>query len=293
DGSEELKIIPKGTFIYRLSGRDRQKSASYYTPEVLTQTTVKYTLKPILERLDKGEIQALDLLQLKILEPAMGAAAFHNEVINQLAEAYLTYRQQELNKKVDPNKYQEEIQKIKAYIALNNVYGVDLNPTAIELGKLSLWLNVIHRDMQTPFFGYRLGVGNAVVGSWLKVYKHKEFSYEPIGKTGNSYEKKEWWTRAPRHLQFGKKGILRREDEIYHFLLPDPGMASSGSIRLLKDSYPDEARRVSEWRKEFTTPLRADEYHRVQRIAQAVDALLLAHYEIQKNIALITESNPQ
>src|SRR5690606_32050990 len=118
DGSEELKIIPKGTFIYRLSGRDRQKSASYYTPEVLTQTTVKYTLKPILERLDKGEIQALDLLQLKILEPAMGAAAFHNEVINQLAEAYLTYRQQELNKKVDPNKYQEEIQKIKAYIAL-------------------------------------------------------------------------------------------------------------------------------------------------------------------------------
>lgn len=293
DGSEELKVIPKGTFIYRLSGRDRQKSASYYTPEVLTQTTVKYTLKPILERLDKGEIQALDLLQLKILEPAMGAAAFHNEVINQLAEAYLTYRQQELNRKVDPNKYQEEIQKIKAYIALNNVYGVDLNPTAIELGKLSLWLNVIHRDMQTPFFGYRLGVGNAVVGSWLKVYKHKEFSYEPIGKTGARYEKKEWWTRAPRHLQFGKKGILRREDEIYHFLLPDPGMASSGSIRLLKESYPDEAKRVSEWRKEFTTPLRAEEYRRVQRIAQAVDALLLAHYEIQKNIALITESNPQ
>ena len=66
------------------------------------------------------------------------------------------------NTKVAPDKYREEIQKIKAYIALNNVYGVDLNPTAVELGKLSLWLNVIHKDMQTPFFGYRLGVGNAV-----------------------------------------------------------------------------------------------------------------------------------
>lgn len=293
DAPDELKVIPKGTFIYRLSGRDRQKSASYYTPEVLTQTTVKYTLKPILERLDKGEIQALDLLQLKILEPAMGAAAFHNEVINQLAHAYLTYRQQELKQQVDPNKYQEEIQKIKAYIALNNVYGVDLNPTAIELGKLSLWLNVIHKDMQTPFFGYRLGVGNAVVGSWLKVFKHKDFSFEPVGKTGTKFVKKEWWAQAPRHLQFGKKGVLRREDEIYHFLLPDSGMASSGNIKLLKDAFPERASRISEWRKDFCAPLRNDEYIRVQRIAKAVDALLLAHYDIQKNISLITESNPQ
>lgn len=293
DGSEELKVIPKGTFIYRLSGRDRQKSASYYTPEVLTQTTVKFTLKPILERLDNGEIQALDLLQLKILEPAMGAAAFHNEVINQLAQAYLTYRQQELKQQVDPNKYQEEIQKIKAYIALNNVYGVDLNPTAIELGKLSLWLNVIHKDMQTPFFGYRLGVGNAVVGSWLKVFKHKDFSFEPVGKTGNKFVKKEWWAQAPKHLKFGKQKIIRKDDEIYHFILPDAGMASSGSVKLLKDAFPERATRISEWRKAFCAPLRNDEFQRVQRISKAIDALLLAHYDIQKNISLITESNPQ
>jgi len=271
DGSEVLKVIPKGTFIYRLSGRDRQKSASYYTPEVLTQTTVKYALKPILERLDKGEIAALDLLNLKILEPAMGAAAFHNEAINQIAEAYLTYRQQELRQHVDPNKYREELQKIKTYIALNNVYGVDINPTAVELGKLSLWLNVIHRDMQTPFFGYRLGVGNAVIGSWLKVYKQKEFSFEPVGN--RSYVKKEWWEKAPKHLQFGKKGILRVENEIYHFLLPDKGMGSSGNIRLLKETYPAEARRMSEWRKEFIKPLRNEEYALLQKISKAIGIL--------------------
>lgn len=291
DETSVLKVIPQGTFIYRLSGRDRQKSASYYTPEVLTQTTVKYTLKPILERLDKGEIQALDLLELKILEPAMGAAAFHNEVINQLAQAYLTYRQQEINKQVDPNKYQQEIQKIKAYIALNNVYGVDLNPTAVELGKLSLWLNVIHKDMQTPFFGYRLGVGNAVIGSWLKVFKHKDFSFERVGQTGNRFLKKEWWNTAPKHLKFGKKKITRKEDEIYHFLLPDAGMASSGSIKLLKETHPAEAKRISEWRKTFCEPLRKEEYETVQKIANAIDALLLEHYEIQNNIGLITRAN--
>ena len=68
-------------------------------------------------------------------------------------------------KKPAPDKYRDELQKVKAYIATHNVYGVDLNPTAIELGKLSLWLNVIHRDMEPPFFANRLAVGNAVIGA--------------------------------------------------------------------------------------------------------------------------------
>ena len=110
DGNDQ--VIPKGKFVYRLSGRDRQKSASYYTPEVLTQCTVKYTLKSILEKVDSGEMQALDLLDLKLLEPAMGAGAFHNELINQLAEAYLNYRQKEVKQKISPEKFREELQKV-------------------------------------------------------------------------------------------------------------------------------------------------------------------------------------
>ncbi|MCH7396739.1 hypothetical protein MM236_02015 [Belliella sp. DSM 107340] len=276
DKEGEIKIIPKGTFIYRLSGRDRQKSASYYTPEVLTECTVKYTLKPILERLDKGEMKALDLLDLKILEPAMGAAAFHNEVINQLSEAYLSYRQEEMKQKVAPDKYREELQKIKAYIALNNVYGVDLNPTAVELGKLSLWLNVIHQDMQTPFFGYRLGVGNAVVGAWLKVYKGKEILFD----AKNKREKKEWWDKAPKHIPISG----RKADEIYHFLLPDKNLVPSAGIKLLKEAHGSESKSVSEWKKEFCSPIREDEFQRLQRISKGIDLLLEEHYRFQASI---------
>lgn len=277
----DLKVIPKGTFIYRLSGRDRQKSASYYTPEVLTECTVKYTLKPIMERLDNGEMKALDLLDLKILEPAMGAAAFHNEVINQLAEAYLNYRQEELKQKVSPDKYKEELQKIKAYIALNNVYGVDLNPTAVELGKLSLWLNVIHQDMQTPFFGYRLGVGNAVVGAWLKVYKAKDILFEAKNKRA----KKEWWNQAPQHISIGK----RKENEIYHFLLPDKNMVPSAGIKLLKAAHPNEAKSVGEWKKDFCAPIREDEYQRLQRVSKGIDLMLEDHYKFQASINAETQ----
>ena len=56
-------ILPKGTFVYRLNGRDRQKSASYYTPEVLTRSTVKYTLKSIIDDVAAGKRKATDLLE--------------------------------------------------------------------------------------------------------------------------------------------------------------------------------------------------------------------------------------
>ena len=295
DKNDKEVVIPRGQFVYRLSGRDRQKSASYYTPEVLTQCTVKYTLKSILEKVEKGEMKALELLELKLLEPAMGAAAFHNELINQLAEAYLSYRQKEKKEKISPEKFREELQKVKAYIATNNTYGVDLNPTAIELGKLSLWLNVIHKDMETPFFGYRLGVGNAVVGAWLKVYKKKDIIVEfpSTGTTAqrNSSIKKEWWDKAPKHLQFKPNDIIqRKEDEIYHFLLPDKNMVPSAGIKLLKDDFDDEAKRVSTWRSQFCAPVNGEEFLRLQKLSRAVDLLLEEHYKFQASINAQTKT---
>ncbi|MDI9880879.1 hypothetical protein [Flectobacillus longus] len=293
-------IVPKGTFVYRLSGRDRQKSASYYTPEILTECTVKYTLKPILEKLENKQMKASELLDLKLLEPAMGAAAFHNEMINQLAEAYLSYRQKEMGKRVAPDRYQEERQKVKAYIATNNVYGVDLNPTAIELGKLSLWLNVIHKDMETPFFSNRIGVGNAVVGAWLKVYPEKDLIAEDHvitdakGKPKRVPLKKEWWEKAPKQLTFkpstnyDKIQHNRKEDEIYHFLLPDKNMVASAAIKLLKSEHEAESKRVSEWKRDWTKPLGNQEITQVKLISEKIDELLIQHYRFQRNINVQT-----
>jgi hypothetical protein len=308
EGDEDVDVIlVKGTFVYRLSGRDRQKSASYYTPEVLTRSTVKYTLKPLLEKLDNGEIKAKELLDLKLLEPAMGAAAFQNEMINQLSEAYLAYRQKELateGKKawrVEPDKYKEELQKIKAYIATNNTYGVDLNPTAIELGKLSLWLNVIHKDMETPFFSNRIAVGNAVVGAWLRVYDIKIIS-ETLGENGKPLKKqpkKEWWETAPKQLAFTpQEGYVKiksdrnKEREVYHFLLPDKNMLASAGIKLLKEdiidkhagSEIDPLKAIANWKKDWSKPLNKEELIIVKRLSDKVDLLLTEYYKFQRMI---------
>lgn len=293
-------ILPKGKFVYRLSGRDRQKSASYYTPEVLTQCTVKYTLKPIIEQLDAGTLQATDLLELKLLEPAMGAAAFHNEMINQLAETYLQYAQTAKKNKgcktwrIEPDKYKYELQKVKAYIATNNVYGVDINPTAIELGKLSLWLNVIHKDMETPFFSNRICVGNAVVGAWLKVYAAKAISLETISKSSSRTVPKEWWTTAPRLLAFNtsnKTNTLktdRKATEYYHFLLPDKGMLASATIKLLKQD--GITKKVAEIKKNWLAPIGQKEEELLQKICTTIDALLGEYYIFQKTIISKTAS---
>ena len=292
----ELFTIPKGTFIYRLNGRDRKKSASFYTPEVLTQSTVKYTLKGFVDRLkdDDDSFCAQDLLKLKILEPAMGAAAFQNEVINQLAELYISQREKELDKHVSPTSRRNEIQRVKAYIATKNVYGVDLNPTAIELGKLSLWLNVIHRDMETPYFGHRIALGNAVIGAWLKVFDKSDlYKAEKQGGVTTKLVCTEWWTKAPHKVHFDTEGkkVRRKKDEIYHFLLPDKNMLGVLSITEQKKANPDAVKRMNRIKKDWIRPLTEGDISKLQKLSEKIDLLLVKFQQYQTKVDQLTGNN--
>lgn len=276
-------VHPQGCFLYRLNGRDRKKSASYYTPEVLTKSTVKYTLKGFIERLDRGEMTADELLDLKILEPAMGAAAFQNEVINQLAELYLTYKQREFKAKgrkvwrVPTDKRQTELQKVKTYIAVKNTYGVDLNRTAIELGKLALWLNVMHADMETPWFAHHLSWGNAVVGAWFKTVEVNPGKHD--------------YTQRPRKISFtanGKAVKGRKANQIYHFLLPDLGMLGILNDRDTKKAHPAEAKLMADCRKKWISPISDTEIRLLQRLSNRVDSLIAEAIAKQKEIDAAT-----
>ena len=281
-------IHPRGKFIYRLNGRDRKKSASFYTPEVLTKSTVKYTLKPIVEKLERGEIKASDLLQMKILEPAMGAAAFQNEVINQLAVLYLQFRKQEVGETIDPLQYPNELQKVKAFIATSNVYGVDLNATAIELGKLSLWLNVMHKDMEVPFFSNRLAEGNAVIGAWLKVYKKSDVVRTIVGQ--RAYDKK-WWEAPTHRIHFSDSRLERHYTEVYHFLLPVQDMLGILNAKLPTFSKEEEQKlkekkkAMANIRKSWLKGITGEEYKQLERISRKIDVLLKKYVEFQMGVA--------
>jgi hypothetical protein len=146
---------PKGSFIYRMAGRDRQKLASYYTPEELTKLTVKYALKVLFENKKTPE----ELLNITILEPAMGSGAFLAEAVNQLSAHIL-----ELEKRPSAERT-KRLNEIKYHLISNCVYGVDFNSTAIELARFSLWLNCIGAKKHPPTFEGRLKQGNSLIGA--------------------------------------------------------------------------------------------------------------------------------
>lgn len=259
-GYNKLRLFPKGSFIYRLAGRDREKSASYYTPEVLTRCLVKYALKELLP-----EKSANEILNLTICEPAMGSAAFLNEAVSQLAEAYMERKQAELEERIPHEAYATALQQVKMFIADRNTYGVDLNPVAVELAEISLWLNAIHGGNQVPWFGYQLFNGNSLIGARRQVYESKYLEKQSLTR---------WYELPPRRLDPNKPD--RAKDEIYHFLLPDPGMASY-SDKVAKALRPTAFKRLSAWRKEFCKPFDRDDRDTLRIFSEKIDELWAEH----------------
>jgi hypothetical protein len=261
-GATRRKKYEKGTFIFRLAGRDREKSASYYTPECLTQCVVKYALKELLKNR-----KADDILKLTVCEPAMGSGAFLNEAINQLADAYLERKQQDTGEKIPPGEYPIERQKVKAYLATHNCYGVDLNPVATELAKVSLWLNTIYPGSRCPWFGLRLAVGNSLIGARRQVFQGADLKRKKTKDTPN------WLGMVPEHVPLGPEWKDRPKDSVYHFLVPDEGMAAFDTDKVIKGLAPHEAQAIKEWRKDFCKPFDRGEVAKLIELSDAVDTL--------------------
>ncbi len=263
-----LRVHPKGEFIYRLAGREREKSASYYTPEVLTRCLVKYALKELLEGKSADEI-----LNLTICEPAMGSAAFLNEAVSQLAEAYLERKQKETGSGISHEQRQQELQKVKMYIADRNVYGIDLNPTAVELAEVSLWLNTIYQGGYVPWFRTQIVNGNSLIGARRQCYTLDQAMAEGP---------KAWYNSAPERVVPGKKRSLIKQ-QVYHFLLGDPGMCAY-TDKVIKELEPEKIAAIKKWNKAFTKPLNDSEADDVLRLCNQIDALWEAHTQLRAEI---------
>ena len=264
DKKGQLRVHPKGEFIYRLAGREREKSASYYTPESLTQCLVKYALKELLK--DKT---ADEILNLTVCEPAMGSAAFLNEAINQLAEAYIDRKQAELGETISHETRMDELQKVKMYIADNNVYGIDLNPVAVELAEVSLWLNTIYKGGYVPWFGTQLVNGNSLIGARRQVYHKSQLTTISKGLR--------WYDNAPEHIPFVKldangRNIARSRFQVYHFLTGDPGMCNY-TDKVIKSLEPEKIKAMKQWNKAFTKAYTEDEFKSLIELSKLIDTL--------------------
>lgn len=269
-GLRQLRLHKRGSFIYRLAGRDREKSASYYTPEVLTRSLVKYALKELvkeqLDPLPDDRARAERILQLKMCEPAMGSAAFVNEAINQLAEMYLALMQSARGERIPQHLYPQELQKVKMYLADHNVFGVDLNPVAVELAEVSLWLNALSGDRFVPWFGLQLYAGNSLIGARREV-----FSAGQLQRKGSDDEG--WLNQPPKAVPMSEP---RSAGQVWHFLVPDSGMANY-TDKEAKALYKGEIKAISDWRREFVKPFDWQELARLEKLSAKVEDLWQDH----------------
>ena len=277
-GERRNVTYEKGQFVYRLSGRDRQRSASFYTPEVLTRFTVQQALAELLDQ-DGHTTSAEEILHLTVCEPALGSGAFAIEAVRQLAEQYLSRRERELSRRVDPEERPRELAKVKTYLALHQVYGVDLNATAVELAEVSLWLDTMVEGLAAPWFGLRLRRGNSLVGARRALYSTSQL------------KKRAWLTAAPVAEPLSQVaaaiddadegsphrmgGALDVSNRIHHFLLPAKGWGSAvevpKQVRDLVDA--DRLKALKAWRRNITKTLTTAQTKRMTALARRAEVL--------------------
>lgn len=258
---------PRGSFVFRQSSRDRERSASFYTPRVLTKFTVGQAIDVLKE---SGRIStAQDILTLTICEPAMGSGAFAVETVRQLAELYLKMRQEELDEQIGAEERTKELQKVKAHIALHQVYGVDLNATAVELAEISLWLDTMNADMEAPWYGLHLRHGNALVGATRSLYSPSQLN------------KKAWLSETPKRKRLDDIAEAAEKadsspalsDGVHHFLLPSNGWGAPADAKDLKNIVPDEIKAMKTWRSSIRKALTKPQIKKLNNLSLRVEAL--------------------
>lgn len=279
----ELRTYEPGTFIYRLAGRERETSASFYTPDSLAQCLVKYALKEIEPRIH----QATDILSLKICEPAMGSATFLNETINQLATMYLNRREKERvaeegqKAAIPAERRQAELQKVKMYIADHNIYGIDLNPVAVELGEVSLWLNTICEGSFVPWFGTQLQCGNSLIGGRRVGYLESDLS----SKTKNRH----WYEVEPKHIGFNQSSSSIKR--IYQFLTGDPDMCKYDD-KTIKSIESEHLETIKAWKKRFAKkPYSQTEIGLMRALSKTVDELWRGQIKARRQLEKATQDD--
>lgn len=142
------------------AGNSRKTTGSYYTPDCLVQELIKTALDPVIEAKvrDNPENPAGALLAMRVIDPACGSGHFLLAAARRLAERLAALRSPE--GAVRPEDYRRALREVIAHC----IYGVDLNPMAVELARTALWLEGFAENLPLSFLDAHLRVGDALLG---------------------------------------------------------------------------------------------------------------------------------
>ena len=187
---QPVVILPQGIHIAK--GTDRRSTGTHYTPRSLTEPIVQHTLEPLVyigpaEGLPKQEWKLRppkEILNLKVCDMAMGSGAFLVQTCRYLAERLVEswenaeaahpgevlitpegdFSKGSVHDRLIPNEPEERIAIARRLITDRCLYGVDINPMAVEMAKLSLWLITVQRDRPFTFLDHAFKCGDSLLG---------------------------------------------------------------------------------------------------------------------------------
>jgi hypothetical protein len=154
------------------TSNERKTSGSFYTPRALTGFLIRKTLAPLVEGRTASEI-----LQLRVVDPSMGSGAFLVAACGFLADCceHAMIRDGQWPGEASA----ADRASLRRQVAERCLYGVDLNPTAVQLARVSLWLTTLAANRPLTFLDHHLAAGNSLVGARLS-----DLSRPPVSRSG-------------------------------------------------------------------------------------------------------------
>jgi len=193
-----IRKVEAGDYTLVADQSDRKATGSYYTPHYVVEFIGKNVLKPLLDEIDEecGNEPALivpRVLDQRVLDPAMGSGHFlvfaveylADHVYEQLGKIRAQQRNDGKAKKKPvrvhlPLPLDAPIEFIRARVAERCIYGVDINPLAVELAKLSLWVATAAKGVPLSFLNHHLRCGDSLLGVFSSEFHHDLFAQKLV-----------------------------------------------------------------------------------------------------------------
>jgi hypothetical protein len=216
------RVTDQGMVLVRRAKRSKRKlSGSYYTPAYIVQDIVEHGLGPLV-RGDGGSsagsaepLTSRGILDLKVLDPAMGSGHFLLAATDYLARAYGRALRSEGTTRSSSTGSDDEMTRYRRLVAERCIYGVDIDPVAVEVAKLSMWLFTNASGRPTGLPDKHLRCGNSLLGAGFG--EDPRYSEDLAGECGAS--------RA------GSEGRLKLEPFHWDLEFPETGFDRDGSRR--------------------------------------------------------------
>jgi hypothetical protein len=227
-GNDGDVIVQKGEVYLTTNSGERKATGSYYTPEYVVEYIVENTLEPLVEdiRMDlagqsaRGDDRGFAaefadrVFDLKILDPAMGSGHFLTSAIDYLAREIIDAQEKQAAQQgIETVNEEHDINWARRKVAQRCIYGVDLNPLAVELSKVSLWLRTLAAEQPLAFLDHHLKTGNSLVGSDIEEVLSQDNTPTQSGQLTLQQSFARTRQKALKHVMEQFQGLLSVDNE--------------------------------------------------------------------------------